>query len=282
MSPANQQTYRLATPDLSGQDAVQAILAIAGEYDESAIPGLEVALGCLLHSDERSAYDLIMDAREHTNGARQTDRSLLVALAAELAFEPSFDPDAELDDHDGANPDRERALAEAYAGVWSRITEHLDTAPDAPSPTQQWLARDAAERAITPKGAVLLTTTLDGSPVDPLDVVYGGVTQRQIDTLRDAAEATGFDNTKQSTLDYERAINLYEAGQEAATAAKRDFDTNPDVTRTISAAAWHERISGAPNLTVAQTRMDEALAAGVKASDLLALTLLHTSALRSF
>lgn len=274
MSPANQQTYRLATPDLSGQDAVQAILAIAGEYDESAIPGLEVALGCLLHSDERSAYDLIMDAREHTNGARQTDRSLLVALAAELAFEPSFDPDAELDDHDGANPDRERALAEAYAGVWSRITEHLDAAPDAPSPTQQWLARDAAERAITPKGAVLLTTTLDGSPVDPLDVVYGGVTQRQIDKLRDAAEATGFADGK-ATRDYERAIGRYEAGQEAATVERRADEHD-------AIAAAHARISGAPNLGVARKRMDEALAAGVKASDLLALTLLHTSALRSF
>lgn len=249
MSPANQQTYRLATSDLSGQDAVQAILAVAGEYDESAIPGLEVALGCLLHGDERPAYDLLVDAREHADGARQTDRSLLIALAAELACEPDFDPAAEREE-DGSNPDRERALGEGYAAVWSRITEHLGTTPDTPS-------RDA-----TPT-------------VDPLDVVYGGVTQRQIDTLRDAAEATGFNPRALSTTDYERALSRYEAGQEAATVERRADEHD-------AVASAHARISGAPNLAVARERMDEALADGVKASDLLALTLLHTSALRSF
>jgi hypothetical protein len=54
---------KLATPYLDGHDAVSLILDAAVDADESAVPGLVLALASLLHMDERPAWTIIEDVR---------------------------------------------------------------------------------------------------------------------------------------------------------------------------------------------------------------------------
>jgi hypothetical protein len=67
-------TLKLATPDLTGQDAVALILDAAAFADESEVPGLALALRAVLHMDERDAASIIDEERGEVEAKAAAER----------------------------------------------------------------------------------------------------------------------------------------------------------------------------------------------------------------